>query len=723
MVAGSDFTRLRDSVIPNKPESFDYYTGEILQPYKDIVVLQCHETVSMAGKAAESPHEPAGENGIGRREVTSCTDIKEKSLEGPVTPGEGLADIGERANEMSIEHESIFGREEALEDNHIPEEVNVGKESSVDDEASDEINEEYTSTETSEAVKIAVETGNLEMVLLLLDFAGKVNVDDFNYAAALESAVINGHGVAAHNLLERGVNVNAKGPNYESPLLAAIQHRKADMAEVLISHGADIQKEDVLTRAVQSRNPQMVELLVKAGADVETRGPWGNNQLILAVHNEDMESLKVLLDHAAEVNGTGEYGTTALTVAIARRSIQMIKLLLSRGANASIDNAFEKAAQYDNGPDLLKILIDAGAEGVSSQSCVASAAAAGNSRSIKMLVEAGADIEAKGAWTNSPIIYAVRSGKLEVLKTLLDLGADINATGEYGVTALTSAIDTDKTEMVQHLVSRGADATVDNAVAKAARRPAGHTYLKILYDGGAEGFLSQPCVAAAAEAGNENSINLLLDAGADIEAKGAWGNGPLNFAARSGRSNAMRLLLDRGADIDAPGESGRTALISAIEQDNLEMVKLLVDRGADVSGAFTAAAQRNEGHRIIKVMLDAGAQVPAEGNGVGPAAKIGNLKSLTILLDAGADIEDPDGWGNPPLILAISQSQTSAAKMLVKRGADVNSSGAWEQTALQNGFERNNMDIADILLSKGISFQTRCKCLEEALKKVSLPIM
>ena len=490
-VVGSGSTLERESLVPSKlGESLAYDTNEALEPSKDTTILQCHEILLMAGNTAASPYKPAGGDGTGRSTMKSCPDIQEKSLEGPITPVKGLADLNERVKEMSIESEAIGGREEAIEGDQIPEEVHIGQQLSADDEASVEINEEDASTETSEAVKIAVETGNLEMVLLLFDFAGKVNVDDFNYAAALESAVTNGHGVAVHNLLEHGVNVNAKGPNYGSPLLAAIHHRKVDMADILISHGADIQKEDVLTQAVQSRTPQMVELLVKAGVDVETKGPWGNNQLIIAVQYDNMESLKVLLNHGADVNGTGYYGTTALTIAIAQRKIPMIKLLLSRGAKASIDNAFVKAAQSDNGHELLKILIVAGVEGVSSQSCVASAAAAGNSRSSKMLVEAGADIEAKGAWSNSPIIYAVRSGKLDVLKTMLDLGADINATGEYGVTALTSAIGKDNTEMVQYLVSRGADATIDDAVAKAAGRPAGHGYLKILRDGGADGFLS-----------------------------------------------------------------------------------------------------------------------------------------------------------------------------------------------------------------------------------------
>ncbi|RFU34004.1 hypothetical protein B7463_g2338, partial [Scytalidium lignicola] len=706
---------LRGTPIYSETESLVHHTGEVLQPSKDtIVVLECCKTNPVAAMAGSSPHEPTREGGIARLELTNNP---EKSPEEIDKSSKGLAKVAERDNEISTKDESVADRRKTIEGGDTPETITVGEKSLVDDEVSVETNEEYASTETSEAVKIAVETGNLEMVLLLLEFAGKVNINDFNYAAALESAVINGHGVAAHNLLERGADVNAKGPNFASPLLATIHYRNVEMAEILVSHGADIKQEGALTRAVQSHTPRMVDLLVRAGADVETRGPWGNNQLILAVHNEDMETLKVLLDHGADINGTGEFGTTALTVAIARRSIPVMKLLLSRGADARIDDAFKKAAQYDNGPELLKVLLDAGAEGVSSQSCVASAAQAGNSRSIVILVEAGADIEAKGDWGNSPIIYAVRSGKLEALKTLLDLGADINATGEFGTTPLTTAIAGDNVEMIQHLVSRRADATMDNSIAKAAGRPESHVYLKILRDGGAEGFLSQPCVAAAAEAGNEKSISLLLDAGADIEAKGAWGNGPLNFAARSGRVGVIKLLLDRGAHIDAPGEYGKTGLISAIERDNLEMVKLLVDRGADVNDAFTAAAQRNEGHRIIKVMLDAGARVPAEQNGVGSATSIGNLKSLTMLLDTGADIEDRDCWGNSPLILAISRSQMNAAKMLVQRGADVNVSGALGRTALQLAFDQNAIEMSDVLLSKGISLQTRNTCLEEALKK------
>ncbi|KAH8807348.1 ankyrin repeat-containing domain protein [Xylogone sp. PMI_703] len=677
-----------------KPPSYSetevlvYHIDEAVQPPSDTTIVLDRSEANMVATMGGGPqHELVRKDDVAKFEVTN-NENKFKSLESIDPSNRDLPNVTDRGNETSKKDEPIeliVDRRKVIEGDDIPEVITSSEESLANDETSVEDNEEDASADTSEAVRIAVETGNLEMVLLLLEFAGKVNVNDFNYAAALESAV---------------------DPNFASPLLAAIRYGKVDMAEILVSHGADIKQEDALTRAVQSRTPRMVELLVKAGADVETKGPWGNNQLILAMQNEDIETLKVLLDHGADINGTGEYGNTALTVAISRRSIPIMQLLLNRGADANIDNAFKKAAQYDNGPELLKVLIDAGSKGVSSQPYIATAAYAGNSKSI--IMEIGG---------NPPIIYAVKSRKLDALKTLLDLGADINATGEYGNTALTVAIAGDNVDMIQHLVLRGADATIDNAVEKAARRSAGHTYLKILRDGGAEGFLSQSCVAAAAEAGNEKSITLLLDAGADIEAKGAWGNGPLNFAAGSDRVGVMRLLLDRGADIDAPGEYGKTGLVSAIEKDSLDMVKLLIERGADLKGAFLAAARRNEGHRIIKIMLDAGARVPAEDSGIGAAAQIGNLKSLTMLLDGGANIEERDGWGNSPLIIAVSFSQMAATKILLQRGADVNVSGSRQRTALQLAFEQNTVETAELLLSEGIELQAWKTCLEEALQQ------
>ena len=82
-------------------------------------------------------------------------------------------------------------------------------------------------------------------------------------------------------------------------------------------------------------------------------------------------------------------------------------------------------------------------------------------------------------------------------------------------------------------------------------------------------------------------MRLLLDSGADKEAKDADGITALIAAASRGRTECLRLLLDAGAQLDAADVNGRTALMAAIfwhsldPQSHFSCIRLLLDAGAD----------------------------------------------------------------------------------------------------------------------------------------------
>jgi len=88
----------------------------------------------------------------------------------------------------------------------------------------------------------------------------------------------------------------------------------------------------------------------------------------------------------------------------------------------------------------------------------------------------------------------------------------------------------------------------------------------------------------AAQRGDTRMVSVLLDLGADIEAKGYRDEcTPLHLAAREGQVETVRLLLARGAELDSHDRFLATPLMDAAGAGQADMVELLLERGADIN--------------------------------------------------------------------------------------------------------------------------------------------
>ncbi len=108
---------------------------------------------------------------------------------------------------------------------------------------------------------------------------------------------------------------------------------------------------------------------------------------------------------------------------------------------------------------------------------------------------------------------------------------------------------------------------------------------------------------------------------------GAGGWPALIFAIRNDQAAVVELLLDRGADVNARDEHGYTPLIGTIEYGSLKMVKLLVARGADVNQAMRGGSTplivasackfreaEDEVVKIVSFLIAKGARVDDHGS-------------------------------------------------------------------------------------------------------------
>jgi ankyrin repeat protein len=93
---------------------------------------------------------------------------------------------------------------------------------------------------------------------------------------------------------------------------------------------------------------------------------------------------------------------------------------------------------------------------------------------------------------------------------------------------------------------------------------------------------AQPLHFAAAD-GDVESVALLLDRGAKINATTQDGWTALHFACLHGDKGLVQLLLDRGADVSMTTTEGVSALSIATSEGDREIIELLLDRGASAS--------------------------------------------------------------------------------------------------------------------------------------------
>jgi len=154
----------------------------------------------------------------------------------------------------------------------------------------------------------------------------------------------------------------------------------------------------------------------------------------------------------------------------------------------------------------------------------------------RALVEAGADVEARTSWGATPLAWAATLGSIRVADLLLSHGAG-------GVT-LAVAAALGMRDAVERIVSSSDDLASHRRI-DAPRTPDEHWPADSAHF---QGDVLSDALVAAARNGQTTVVELLLDRGAWIDAKGVFGATALHWAAINGHAATIHLLLGRGAN-------------------------------------------------------------------------------------------------------------------------------------------------------------------------------
>src|SRR5581483_1753076 len=193
----------------------------------------------------------------------------------------------------------------------------------------------------------------------------------------------------------------------------------------------------------------------------------------------------------------------------------------------------------------------------------------------------------------------------------------------------------------------------------------------------------------------------LLDAGVDPNSANAGGETALMTAARVGKIDAVKLLLDRGANVNArDAVHEQTALMWAVLENHADVVELLLARGADINAHTKVTITKGEyvparpaaasGVGIIRQRA-----LPTPNGGMTAllfAIRDGNAPMMRLLLDRGAKIEETSGNHTTPLIIALLNGQVAMATELLHRGADPNVTDDYHRGALFAAIDLRNFN-------------------------------
>jgi len=297
----------------------------------------------------------------------------------------------------------------------------------------------------------------------------------------------------------------------------------------------------------------------------------------------------------------------------------------------------------------------------------------GDTAAVSRLLQGGADVNMKDRRGGAtPLMNAAAVGSLETMQLLIEKGADVNARSAGNATALMwAATDLAK---VRLLVEKGADVNATSEL--------GHT----------------PLMLSAMSDNSSAIVRLLLERGADPKPVARADKVTALIAATRGNDLESIRQLSANGNVNAADLAGMTPLMNAAAHGNLAAVKLLVALGANVN-AVSAPPGTLPGSHVKNGIIQIGTLTPL----LLAVATGGSVDVVNTLITAGADVNAKDARGLSVLMTAVAtdHGDPTIVRALVAKGADLAATDLNGETALDWARKAGNTPEAAMLKRAG----------------------
>ena len=549
------------------------------------------------------------------------------------------------------------------------------------------------------------------------------------------------------SLMKLGWNLN-ESLGYRSENVMSKACRAVDIQTVsfLISQGVDINERDPfscqypINIVVRAGYLDLLNKMIEHGADLERHGIFGDTPLHNACSTADPAMVERLLQFDLDVNAVNTASATPLIVLVSEyfmtkypseaNLLAVAKLLLAKGADVNIrDSNYCSALYYaaDAGyPEFIELLIEHGAD--VNKSCgdgitpLMVAAKQGHFAIVKNLVEHGANIQARDYSKYNSLHHACINGHMDIAEFFIEKGCDVNSLSADNFTPLHGASKLNFDGLVEFLLKKGASINAQTKLRK-----------------------ETPLLMAIGN-GNENIARLLVENGADLNAKNSENVTPFHLAIKKSLDNFALYLLEKGCQFETRDKHVETPFYSLCKREstppNYKLALKLLKLGADPNyrcPLLNLCENFNSNNKLISTLIKYGANVQAiDTDGITPlhiAVNYGNAKLVKKLIQLGASVHTKESKSRYPIHYTFigfrfkSELDSSKRKtlksclkileILKEAGADLNArtdNGVTAFHYIQNNYELRllekfadlgaNMFITDV---KGRDLEFRAK--------------
>lgn len=314
--------------------------------------------------------------------------------------------------------------------------------------------------------------------------------------------------------------------------------------------------------AAEVNNLVFAEHLLRGGFAVDVCGPQKERAIHAVARTGSLLMYLLLREYDADILVRDYLERTPLHVAVEENSLQIVKCLIKDGAdptqlsrrNKSALHMATERANFEMVVEIFKSVFtvpDANEKDSEGKSALHYAVAKADHRTIEWLAKKHADANVKDGSNNSSFFIAVRRGDVATFELLKKNYTDNKATDLSGQTYL-------------HWACLNGSAAMVTAILKSGISPDTLCLRRI------------PPLVSAVQANRPDIIQILKDAGANLNLTSPTRVSPLMYAIIGNFYEATAKLLELGADLKLGSTKSRTALILAVRTKRPDLVRLVL---------------------------------------------------------------------------------------------------------------------------------------------------